>query len=121
MRRSVCFGASKSKLQTGSGCSGQRASNEHLLMAVLCAPMQPRQQQPGQPHPPVGRLLRGGPRQLPTLQPPGRADGRPLAVLHARRVAAVLRLRQNRARFPHRAAREGLRGKAHHRSVTRLG
>lgn len=84
-------------------------------MAVYCSPMQPGQQQPGQPHPPVGRLLRGAARQFPTLQPPGRADGRPLPVLHARRIAAVLRLRQNRARLSHRAAGEGLRGKAHHR------
>lgn len=83
--------------------------------------MQPRQQQPGQPRPPVGRLFRGGARQLPALQPPGRADGRPLPELHARRLAAVLRLRQKRARVPHGAAREALRGTAHHRSVRFTG
>lgn len=81
-------------------------------------PTQPRQQQPGQPDPRLGRLLWGGPRQFPTLQPPGRADGGPVSVLHTRRIAAVLRLRQNCARLSHRASRERLRGKAHLRSVT---
>lgn len=83
--------------------------------------MQPRQQQPGQPDPCVGRLLRGGPRQFPTLQPPGRADGGSVSVLHARWIEAILRFRQNRAGFPHRAPRERLREEAHHRSVTFAG
>lgn len=84
-------------------------------------PTQPRQQQPGQPDSRVGRLLRGGARQFPTLQPPGRADGGHVSVLHARRIAAVLRLRQSRARVSHRAPGERLRGKAHCRSVTCAG
>ncbi|XP_036002524.1 telomerase Cajal body protein 1 isoform X1 [Fundulus heteroclitus] len=75
-------------------------------------PEMPGQQQPRQPRPRVGRVLRQGACQLPTLQPPGRADGGPLAPLLAGRGAAVLRLRQNGAGLLHGASRQRLRGAA---------